>query len=188
MQTQQVVTQNVTAAEYEMLKTDLASEHFSVVNSGVDSFSAVLAGGLVMLKAVYNRNQQTLTIDGQFSEWHPGMDKDFIKEQILRVHKKEDATDKIQSTPVMTPRDKHTGLPTTPKLPVKDTPPLTPPVSTNVAQSPTPPASVPIVGKPLSSEADLKTAPAGAPSPQDEGNKTAPAVVTPPTVSSTPKS
>lgn len=100
-----VTVSNMNPVEYEEVQINLVKEGFNVQSPDIDSFYA--GNGAVTLSGHYNRNQHTLTVDSEHSLWHPGLNENFVKDQILRVVGKEDATDKVQATPVMTPIDKH---------------------------------------------------------------------------------
>lgn len=93
--------QGVNPHEYEALKHMLETdEGFQVTSTGIDSFVAK-QGNLMTLTGDYNRNGNILTIVGKFSSWlNPNLEH--LKEQILRVVNKEDATDKVQKRPLKT--------------------------------------------------------------------------------------
>jgi hypothetical protein len=93
--------QGVNPHEYEALKHMLETdEGFQVTSTGIDSFVAK-QGNLMTLTGDYNRNGNILTIVGKFSSWlNPNLEH--LKEQILRVVNKEDATDKVQHRPLKT--------------------------------------------------------------------------------------
>ena len=106
--------QGVNPHEYEALKGMLQDEEgFQVTSTGIDSFVAK-QGNLMTLQGDYNRNGNILTIVGKFSSWlNPNLEH--LKEQILRVVNKEDATDKVQHRPLRTPKPdqlpvEHPGL------------------------------------------------------------------------------
>jgi len=114
--------QNVTAADFDNLQSDLTAEHFQVTPTSVDSFTAIMGGGLLFIKGLYHRNQQTLELDSAGSDWfyvdlhHPGLEKKFLEKNLNRVAKKDNVSGDVQPKPVETPVDRKTGLVDTAKL------------------------------------------------------------------------
>lgn len=100
MHKEQVTVQNFTPDEFEQLIQNMTSEEgFIVHRSGVDDFAAH-QGPNIHLQFHLNRNQNTLVALVSFSKWNPAVSKEFVKEQILRVTGKDDATDQVQPVPL----------------------------------------------------------------------------------------
>jgi hypothetical protein len=100
MHKEQVTVQNFTPAEFEQLIQNMTSEEgFTVQRNDVDDFSAH-QGPNIHLQFHYNRNQNVLVVLVRFSKWNPAVDKEFVKEQVLRVTGKDDATDQVQPVPL----------------------------------------------------------------------------------------
>lgn len=168
MHKEQVTVQNFTPNEFELLIQQLTSEEgFVVTRSGIDTFSAH-QGPMIKLHFSYNRNQNTLTVDALFSKWNPALDRDFIKDQVLRVLGKEDSTGKIQPTPL---QGKDSGLQTTGVNTINTPPPKPAPV-----EKPVDPNYKTDLGTNPEDDANKEPNP---PTPEEQKNKSSIPVVVP---------
>jgi hypothetical protein len=151
-----VTVANVNPHEFTAIVIQLRAEGFNIVSSSIDGFTAILGG--LKINVSYVRNQNVVNAACSYSEWQPGMTDQFLKDNLLRVFGKEDATGKVQPNPLATPINPKTGAviippkPTTTlgtaQLPQK---PATPPAATTPvvpAGTPVPPAK-PVVPPPV---------------------------------------
>lgn len=113
MENTQKVYQGVNPYEYEELKNYLGTEeHLQVVHTGIDSFAVVITE----LIGNYNRNGNILTLTLNKTQLSNDSVEDLLGKLGSMVGK-EEVTGQVQSTPLMTPMDRKTGLPIVPEPP-----------------------------------------------------------------------
>lgn len=113
MEKEQVLFQNVTPADFDHLQTDLMAFGYSVFQTSVDTFNALVMN----VHAHYNRNQNTLLLSVDYhKDYKTSMEA--LKADLLKIGGKEDVSDKLQAKPVETPIDRKTGQPEPPPKPL----------------------------------------------------------------------